>query len=122
MKTLDTTPLLRRFASGNPFGIECNSGWNALLLELDRSISTLAPDYMISQVKQKFGGLRFYIFEVPRECADEVYALIRVAEEESIRTCELCGDPGELGSNSRAWLSVRCSDCAPDVWTPMPKE
>lgn len=58
-----------------------------------------------SQVKEKFGTLRFYL-----TCGtDEMYDAIRVAEEESARTCEECGMPGE--QRGGGWILTLCDRC-----------
>jgi len=57
-----------------------------------------------SQVKEKYGTLRFYI----DGGTDEHYALISFAEGMSYRTCDVCGRPGKLNRNG--WLSVRCKE------------
>lgn len=41
--------------------ISCGPGWYSLLVKLDEDLSTLAPDYEVHQVKEKYGTLRFYI-------------------------------------------------------------
>lgn len=46
------------------------------------------------QVKEKFGGLRFYI----DKGNDTVYALLSMAEHLSVKTCEKCGKMG-----SKTW-------------------
>ena len=47
-----------------PFGFECGDGWYNLIDELCEDITTLIGDKDITviaiQVKEKFGGLRFY--------------------------------------------------------------
>lgn len=55
-----------------------------------------------SQVKEKFGGLRFYV----NSADDAVYALINMAESMSVRTCEVCGSPGK--QNSGGWIKTLC--------------
>lgn len=61
-----------------------------------------------SQVKEKFGGLRFYL-----TCGtDEMYEAIRKAEEEADRTCERCGMPGE--SRGGGWIKTLCNRCNDD--------
>ena len=40
--------------------IRCERGWYPLLAELDAELAVLLPRYRIHQVKEKFGGLRFY--------------------------------------------------------------
>ena len=57
------------------------------------------------QVKEKFGGLRFYM-----TCgSDEIYDLIREAEALSYKTCEVCGKPGE--ERPSGWIRTHCDDC-----------
>jgi hypothetical protein len=60
----------------------------------------------VLQVKEKFGGLRFYI-----DAADDiVYAYIRFAESMSYRTCEECGKPGR--SYTTGWVRTLCPEHA----------
>lgn len=59
----------------------------------------------ITQIKEKYGTLRFYIDSVD----PEIDAAIDFAESISEVTCELCGRPGKI--NEGAWLSVRCETC-----------
>lgn len=54
------------------------------------------------QVKEKFGGLRFY-FSGGDDFIDGVVAL---AESMSYRTCEVCGAPGT--SNSEGYIQTLC--------------
>ena len=55
-----------------------------------------------SQVKEKFGGLRVYL----TSSTDEMEQAIRQAEEESFKTCEICGEPGALRRGG--WLATLC--------------
>ena len=58
-----------------------------------------------SQVKEKFGTLRFYT-----DGTDEtVNALIDMAERMSACTCEDCGGAGKL--TGKSWLSTLCDSC-----------
>ena len=59
------------------------------------------------QMKQKFGGLRFY----EKGGDDQVYGMIRVAEYLCDRTCEDCGTREDLGVTS-GWISTLCRNCA----------
>ena len=78
-------------------GIGCGSGvgkrWIPLIVELDRKLNEIDPNYTIDQVKEKFGGLRFYTGAV----SSEGYDLIPEAEEKSYTICEVCGEPGTCG-------------------------
>lgn len=67
-----------------------------------RKVPDSVSQVVVSQVKEKFGGLRFYVNGGDRE----VYAMISMAESMSYRTCEVCGSPGK--SNSHGWITTLC--------------
>lgn len=100
------------------FGFECGDGWFPLIDRLAAKITALdekrEPTVAV-QVKQKFGGLRFYI-----DCGyDDVQAVIDEAEKESYKTCEACGKPGE--PNSTGWIMTLCPECRkPADWASSP--
>lgn len=57
------------------------------------------------QVKEKFGGLRFYL-----SCeTDEIRKLVRAAEKESYMTCETCGQPGKHRPDL-SWILTLCDE------------
>lgn len=56
----------------------------------------------ISQVKEKFGSLRFYC----DSATDKVYNWIQFAEEMSCITCEVCGAPGT--HRNTGWIRTLC--------------
>ena len=58
-----------------------------------------------AQVKEKFGGLRFYV----DNCDDYVRGVIAMAESMSYRTCESCGDSGHRRSGG--WVRTLCDKC-----------
>jgi hypothetical protein len=59
---------------------------------------------VIVQIKEKFAGLRFYT----DYCNDRADILIQFAESMSRRTCEECGNPGEL--DNAGWMKTYCKD------------
>ena len=59
-----------------------------------------------SQVKEKFGGLRFYI----DRGTDKDYHYITFAESMSYRTCEKCGKPGM--NYTMGWFQTLCDEHA----------
>lgn len=69
-----------------------------------------------SQVKEKFGGMRFYTSGTD----DFVEGLIHMAEQWAARTCEYCGMPGKLRGGG--WLSTLCDKCAEEKQVPDFKE
>ena len=54
------------------------------------------------QVKEKFGGLRFYV----DRATEKHYDYINFAENMSYRTCEVCGSPGKVYTDG--WHQVLC--------------
>ena len=57
-----------------------------------------------AQVKEKFGGLRFYV-----DGGDDwVYGAISMAESISYRTCEVCGAPGK--TRGTGWIRTTCNE------------
>lgn len=52
--------ILLRIPDGWGRWISCDRGWYPLLVELDEQLRALLPNYVLHQVKEKFGGLRYY--------------------------------------------------------------
>lgn len=91
-------------------GIECNQGWYKLLDELLGKIQAHTTDnseapIQVFQIKEKFGGLRFYYSGGDNYIA----GLVQLAEHESEKTCEVCSAPGTMRTDG--WMKVRCDDC-----------
>jgi hypothetical protein len=91
------------------FGFECGDGWLELIDQLSSDITELdkrdGSTTIAVQIKEKYGGLRFYV----QGGTDAAYDLIDAAEELSLKTCEACGKPGSL--KGVHWLSTRCDAC-----------
>jgi len=91
------------------WGIECADGWFDILDKLCSDIQahinlTGSSQVIARQIKEKYGGLRFYY-----SGADLVVdQLIDEAEELSEVTCDCCGAPGTLTENANGWLRTRC--------------
>ena len=62
------------------------------------------PQVKVAQIKEKFGGLRFYY-----DGGDQtVRGMVRMAESWAARTCEECGKPGT--SRSGGWVRTLCEE------------
>jgi len=111
-----------------PFWFECGDGWYTLIEELAKDIQNHVdhqnetytykvergeakeedrPDYQVRavQVKQKFGGLRFYI----NGGNEYIDGMITFAESMSYKTCEHCGNPGRTCGGG--WIYTFCEPC-----------
>lgn len=67
-------------------------------------------DYRITQVKEKFGGLRWYDYGAPSSIFQELQDTINKYEELSYRTCINCGRPAT--KISLGWINPFCDKCA----------
>jgi hypothetical protein len=68
--------------------------------------------FAVTQVKEKFGTLRFYT----NSSNAMINKFINLAEALSAMTCEECGEPGQLGERY-GWYSTRCKKHAPEGWS-----
>ena len=80
-------------------------GWHPIVRRLEEELNKIDPDFILQQVKEKFGGLRYYA--TPHVPDPAFQQAINVAEAESERTCEVCGEPGE-NKATRQWLKTLC--------------
>lgn len=115
------------------------AGWDDivrdLLAQIDAALSDeLAAAFLIEQVKEKYGTLRFYycfdrlvrmrislvapdgitrIENIPEGAEGypykEIDKLVSAAEDRSEVTCAICGNPGTLRNNG--WIVVKCDAC-----------
>jgi len=70
----------------------------------------------VSQIKEKYGGLRFYYSPGDSTADlhpdwDIVENMVDDAEQQSLVTCEMCGQPGVLMTSGH-WLKTLCADDA----------
>jgi hypothetical protein len=80
-------------------------GWLPLLKELIQDLIGLGWNKQICDIKEKFGGLRFYI----AGGSDEIFDRIDKAESDSYKICETCGEPGE--PTQGGWIKTLCYNC-----------
>ena len=104
--------------------LQIGAGWYPIIIELNDALAAIDPSYQIHQVKEKFGGLRYYVrlsSQLPDEQSERAHSLIRQAESRSFATCEICSAPGTV--NSDYWRETRCADHAtPTQETPVPHD
>jgi hypothetical protein len=115
---------------GKDIGSQVGAGWWPLLEAAFANITgimMLYPDYRfaVRQIKQKFGGLRFYYAIVPATgevdddeddgssdykiryvISEEVGKIVDAAERKAYGTCEVCGEPGHY--TNTGWVKVLC--------------
>lgn len=95
------------------FWFEHGDGWYEIIDNLCYKIQSYVDDFdhveqvEASQVKEKFGSLRFYIYNGD----DFIHKLIDEAEVKSGQTCEDCGAPGSIRKLGGYWLMSKCQPC-----------
>ena len=102
-------PLL--FSGRRIISLDAGEGWRALLWDLCVALEAHAKmqkaighkPVQVVQIKQKFGGLRFYT----QGGDDLTGAFIAAAEEIAERTCEVCGAPARA-KRINGWISTFC--------------
>ena len=89
-------------------------GWAKIIREIHAKLYYLDEDYAIEQIKEKFGGLRYYYFiqgdnkdPIVDEIANDV---VIEGERKSYNCCEVCGDFGWPRSNG--WVKTLCDEHA----------
>lgn len=104
------------------FGFETGDGWEPLLREAASKLEPLivkmiddaikakdmeALDYIpaASQIKEKYGTLRFYM----TTSTEEMDKITEEAEDKSEITCEECGQTGTLRGDG--WYYTACNEC-----------
>ncbi len=108
------------------WGISCGDGWYNIIDNLSATIQNrvdwlngegdhdyrndLPEDHVrlsveAVQVKEKYGGLRFYT----NQSDSYIDGAISLAENLSYKTCETCGNLGEV--NESGWRMTRCESC-----------
>jgi len=81
---------------------ECSEGWLELIKNLIQELIDIGWNKEIVQIKEKFGGLRFYTGEL----SQEGQKIITKYENLSYKTCEECGKKGTRRDGS--WIRTLC--------------
>lgn len=99
--------------------IECGDGWYNIIEKLCYDIQSyvdcnidhsILEQPKVVQVKEKFGGLRFYC----HDCDQYIRGIISVAESSSYKICEVCGLDKGIGDKHYNYFNADsrlCRDC-----------
>lgn len=92
-------------------GLEIGEGWADLVDQLCDYLQMQTKNnnlqVVATQVKTKFGGLRFYTERATRE----QQWVIGFVENLSINFCEECGSNQNVGQTSGSWVTTVCQKC-----------
>jgi hypothetical protein len=70
----------------------------------NRETRPVIEQVVVEQIKEKFGGLRFYY----QGGDDTIQGMVRMAEAWADRSCEECGKPGK--SRGGGWIKTLCDE------------
>lgn len=84
--------------------VECARTSLTLRNVWNRPIPDQVPQVVVTQIKEKFGGLRFYYDGGD----DMVEGMVHMAESWAANACETCGKPGK--SRSGGWIRTLCDE------------
>jgi hypothetical protein len=68
----------------------------------NRETRPVIEQVVVEQIKEKFGGLRFYY----QGGDDEIHGMVRMAEAWADHSCEECGSPGK--KRGGGWVKTLC--------------
>jgi len=94
------------------WGFEHGSGWFHIIDKLCSCIQNYIdnnkkPQIVATQVKEKFGSLRFY-FSGGDNLID---GMVWMAEHLSYYSCEDCGTTNKVG-HTKGWIYTLCEECS----------
>lgn len=81
-------------------------GWLPITQKMIEDCIELGWNKQVCQVKEKFGGGRFYI----NGASDKIHNRIEQWEEETYKTCENCGSTENV-TTTGSWLKTYCNNC-----------
>lgn len=89
--------------------LSIGAGWYSLVEELLLTLKAHGIKSRPSTIKEKFGGLRFYLdfyFEDNEDDIRLAHAFIDKAASSSYLICDVCGESGRLRKDG--WFRARC--------------
>lgn len=114
----DLLDVLGRFPQGWLPMIDCGPGWYRIIADTNRKMRRLAPDYVIHQIKEKFGGLRYYWGAGENQLDPTLLQIMTDielnAERLSKLRCDKCGGFASTRlDRSSNWFYTKCLECQP---------
>ena len=106
---LQVEELKNKFLPNYYKSVDVDEGWYQIVVDCDNLLTEIDPDYQIAQIKQKFGGLRYY-FQPSDVNNGELYvkmnAVVLAYEKIASMTCEATGKPGVLMKSKGGWVKT----------------
>lgn len=95
-------PIVESLCSNIQHHINSRKKQNEWCVKNGKEVDPEVPQVEVAQIKEKFGGLRFYY-----DGGDQVIrGMVTMAEAWASASCEVCGAPGESGG--KGWIKTLC--------------
>lgn len=95
--------------------IDVDEGWYQLIVDCDKELTAIDPNYQIFQVKEKFGGLRYYFQPSQSDTSTEMREVVAKYEAIAAQTCEATGKSGVLMKSIGGWYKTLNPEYAADT-------
>ena len=95
--------LKKKIGPGYWKSIDVDEGWYQLVIDCDKELTQIDPNYQIAQIKQKFGGLRYYFQSSSSNAYNAMEEVVRKYETIAAVTCESTGEAGVLMRSKSGW-------------------
>ena len=93
---LQIEALKEKIVTEYPKSIDVDEGWYQLVIDCDKELTAIDPYYRIFQIKEKFGGLRYYFHPSQSDTSKAMSEVVSKYEAIAARTCEATGGSGVL--------------------------
>ncbi len=102
---------------------ECGKGWWPMIEKVASAIDSFnatnpGNPIEVSQIKQKFGGLRIYHYNAP----EDIRRLIDETVEEAWHICEHCGSTDGVTTNTESYRVTLCPECRKAIGPRIPRK
>lgn len=115
-KSEDFKHIIERFDEGFHPWIDAGYGWAELINKCHEKLVSFDPNYKVVQVKEKFGGLRYYFNPSNPVHTRAMSDMVLPFERDSYTVCEVCGASGKLRKTiESSWLKTLCDEHANPV-------
>jgi hypothetical protein len=94
-------------------GAYVGPGWQPIILALNKICKKLDSGHKIVQIKEKFGGLRYYYYssgDLEDDVSESIYTLVSFVETICYLMCENCGSTQNVSTEGQ-WLKTKCDNC-----------
>ena len=116
----DGVDLYKKYSKvlNGPLYPEIADGWSSLVEDFLEEMQNASGCYregtvLVSDIKEKFGGMRIYVeYHLPSEDITDFEKIVSKYEKLSIRTCSSCGDEQhKMHERKGYWDIVICESC-----------